>query len=571
MNESHNSEEGEEISDIDEERPTLLQINQKIEKLRRKENIKTMLRKRMREDNKTDIVFDANKKKLVNCFCPDIDELTNFLANCEIREINDENDLKQLNISQENVFDPKEFMQKNCKAEEYKNLLNIEDITLLSKNEKQEFPKALDIEEEFYTPQPQIEDKSELIKSILKNEILNIEQKEELNKLLLEIKNVDIKNIIKDEEKLDIVFDLDNTCILGFTVTYEQYQNLIKKFPEKKLKLISFYFNSKQMLSCLVLRNGLAEFLQFAKPFCNFYISTLGIESYGIQIESILEKEMGVKFKNFKGRKEKESKKYLKDLELDSKTSLIFDDKPSVWIKESSNVILSKKFTDLEFADFLKDNYFNTNELIQFLFNYYPFYYYKSHKNNFNQILWKNQKLYGGRQCPFYKFNNKNDVTNNDCFSGEYLKSSKYQFIYMKDIIKIIYYFVFNYDIHVPDALKLIRYNIFYKRFFNISLYKGEGKDILKDIIENCGGEIYNENNINNNDEKIFIICRKDDYNILKDKIQKEMLIYKNSILVTEKYVLDSFYFLTNLENELDSSEYSFNLENLDDSEDYNY
>ena len=48
MNESHNSEEGEEISDIDEERPTLLQINQKIEKLRRKENIKTMLRKRMR-------------------------------------------------------------------------------------------------------------------------------------------------------------------------------------------------------------------------------------------------------------------------------------------------------------------------------------------------------------------------------------------------------------------------------------------------------------------------------------------------------------------------------------------
>ena len=41
---------------------------------------------------------------------------------------------------------------------------------------------------------------------------------------------------------------------------------------------------------------------------------------------------------------------------------------------------------------------------------------------------------------------------------------------------------------------------------------------------------------------------------------------YKNSKIVTEKYVLDSFYFMTNLENELNESEYFIN-----DNENYDY
>ena len=139
----------------------------------------------------------------------------------------------------------------------------------------------------------------------------------------------------------------------------------------------------------------------------------------------------------------------------------------------------------------------------------------------------------------------------------------------MKDIIKIIYYLLFNCNISISEILKLIRYNIFFEIYFNLKFYEGEGKYILKDIIENCGGEIIeeNKNNIFNNDnKKIFYVCKKEDYSFLKDKIKKELMEYKNSKIVTEKYVLDSFYFMTNLENELNESEYFIN-----DNEDYDY
>ena len=347
MSDSDNSEENEEFSDIDEDRPTLLQINRKIEKIKKEENLKTMIKKRMRSDNKTDIIYDANKKKLINCFCPNIDELTEFLANCEIREIKDENELKQLNLSKENIFDPNEFIQKNCKNEEFqKNLLNIEDITLLAYNEKLENIKPLEIKEEKYIPKSQIEDKSDLIKNILDSDTLDIKQRGEFSELLLKIKNIDIKNVIKENHKLDVVFDLDNTCILGFTVTKEQYDELKQKFPDKDLKLFYFRFNNRVMLSVVILRKGLAEFLEFTKPFCNFYISTLGVESYGIEVKLILEKKMGIKFKNFKGRSESEktTKKLLKDLNLDPIKTIIFDDKIEVWVKDFFNVIISKKF-----------------------------------------------------------------------------------------------------------------------------------------------------------------------------------------------------------------------------------
>ena len=63
--------------------------------------------------------------------------------------------------------------------------------------------------------------------------------------------------------------------------------------------------------------------------------------------------------------------------------------------------------------------------------------------------------------CPFYDFDKKY------CFSGEYLESTKYQFIYMKEVIKIIYYLIYNSNMGVPEALKIIRYNIFYNSYFN--------------------------------------------------------------------------------------------------------
>jgi hypothetical protein len=337
----------------------------------------------------------------------------------------------------------------------------------------------------------------------------------------------------------------------------ETIKELKEQFPQKDLKSFSFSFQNKTLTSGLIIRKGLPEFLEYSKSFCNFYIRILGVDSYGLQIMSILEKLNNIKFKKFIGRKnEYERKKFIKDINLDKKKTLIFDDKPSLWVEDYFNVILSKKFSDKECEKFLPKNILNNDDLLRFLYYYYPFYYYKSKKNNFEQIEWRNQKLNSDRLPPFYKFNDKNDTLNNNCYSGEYLESSKYQFIYMKDIIKIIYYFVFYFDINVPDVIKLIRYNIFYNRYFCLKFYKGE-KSILKDIIENCGGQIFDDNKQNKNNVKIFYICKKDDYSSLKDKIKERLISNKESKIVTEKYILDSFYFMTNLEDEINDSEYS--------------
>jgi len=141
----------------------------------------------------------------------------------------------------------------------------------------------------------------------------------------------------------------------------------------------------------------------------------------------------------------------------------------------------------------------------------------------------------------------------------------------MKEIIKIIYYFVFYYDIHVSDIIKLIRYNIFYKNYFNLKFYNSDGKDILEDIIEACGGEIFHEKN-NNKDYKLFFVCRKDDYLKLRDEINKELLIYEEALVISDKYIADSFYFMTNLENELNEPEYLlFNKNKWNDNDFDNY
>ena len=312
------------------------------------------------------------------------------------------------------------------------------------------------------------DEKKELINNILHNEILDNFQKEELNKLIFQIRNADIKKIINDD-KLDIVFDIDNTISFTFITNLEIYKELRIKYPEKAIKLISFNMNGKYIFSILILRKGLFEFLEFAKSFCNFYIYSLGVEPYVFQVMEMLEKLTGIKFKGFMTRKDKENNKLLKNLNLDSNKTIIFDDNPRIWPINSLNVIISKIFIDKTFIQYKHREIDDGNKLNNFLYNFFPFFYYKSKGDINNQIYWKNQKLNGGRICPFYYFNN--NVKDNDCYSGEYIESSKYQFIYMKDIIKIIYYFIFNYNIHVHDVLKLIRYNIFYKTYFSLKFY----------------------------------------------------------------------------------------------------
>ena len=586
------NEESSDFDDIDEDMPTLIAINKKFKKEKKKIE-ETLLKKRKRSNLPCDIIYDSNIKKLKNCFCPNPEELNEFLNHCQIREIKDDDEILTNNSSNTNEFDPDLFMKNNnFNQNNYNGLLSIEDLTSFANRYKKEEseiiknkvksniqkPKEdkkseiIKIKELPYIPKPIKKDEIELIQNILGNKILNENQKSELNKLLSDIKDINLKELFKNHnQKLNIVFDLDNTCIFGNIIKLEDYRILKSKYPEKDLKLFSFEYNNKKLYTCLIVRKGLLEFFSFAKNFCNFYISTLSVEDYGEEIRKLLEEMFGIKFLQLKGRKNKKLKKLLKDLQLDAKNTLIFDDQPLVWIEEDYlNVIISKKFTDNEINNYFTKSQYENNINV-FLNFYFPFSFHKMNNNNSKIDDWKANKLLGDRLCPFYLFK-KNNESSMECYSGEYLSSTKLQFIYMKEVIKILYYLNVNYDIKISDALQLIRFNIFYKTFFSLKFYKNNDKqrlDILKNIILTCGGQIYENYNSKIKYEKLFFVCPKEDYSSLKEKIKKEMIIFENSKLINDIYILDSYYFLSNLEKEIESPEYSFDISSNNDFSNY--
>ena len=558
------NEEDDDDSEIDSDYPNLFKLNKIIEKKRRKEEQKLMEKKRKRTKNETDIVFDANKKRLEDSFIPNLEELNDFLKNCRIREIDINEIEKELEkIPKEKIFDPEKFIKENySKEEQIKKEINdnfsIEDFCFKYDKKEEEIKDNFD---DF----DKIKEK-EIINDLYQEKNLN-QQKKDIHKLIEKIKKMNIEEIIKTQEgnankKLNIVLDLDNTCIFAFQISHQDQLKLILKYPEKEIFFIEFMMNGNFIISALLIRKGLKEFFDFTKNFCNFYINTLGYENYGLEIKNNLEKKFGVKFIGFKGRKnELLSKKNLYDLSLESKNAVIFDDKPIFWKREDKyNIIISKLFTDREIIlDNLKRNNLENN-LYSFLKVYTPFFYYKS-----SEEKWQNQKLIIENSCPFY------DIHKKICFSGEYLESTKYQFIYMKEVIKIIYYLIYNSNIRVPDALKIIRYNIFYNSYFNLKFYKNNGINILKEIIKNCGGIIIEDNKNKNEykELKLFYVCSFEDYNKYKEDIKKEKIWMDNAKVVSEKYILNSFYFMTNLEDELDNPQYCFDFKEEDNFDNY--
>jgi len=146
-----------------------------------------------------------------------------------------------------------------------------------------------------------------------------------------------------------------------------------------------------------LIRKGLKEFFEFTKKFCNYYINTLGYENYGLKIQEVLENKLGIKFIKLKARKNQNDKvKFLSDLLLDTKNTVIFDDKSFVWIKDKLNVITSKVFIDKEInLDNLERLNLGNNTYL-FLKNFSPFFYYKSPQEN-----WQAQKLNHEEFSPF--------------------------------------------------------------------------------------------------------------------------------------------------------------------------
>ena len=293
--ESSSHEEQSEYSDIDSERPNLLQINKKIEKMKRQKDIELLDKKRKRSRNNTDIIYDSNKKTIEDSFVPNLEELNNFLQNCKIEEIKFEEIEK---IPKDKIFDPDLFIKENyknkgAKIDEMKNSFSLEDLGFfLDNNEKKiEEPKENPVKENKIE-----EDKN--INKILQEKDLK-KQKKEIHDLIEKIKKMSLEEVKKSLEgkantKLNIVFDLDNTCIFAIAQNQKEILSFPEKYPKKDFKIINFEHKGNNMIAVFTIRKGLKEFFDFTQSFCNFYVSTLGFEAYGSSIKEILQN----KFKN---------------------------------------------------------------------------------------------------------------------------------------------------------------------------------------------------------------------------------------------------------------------------------
>ena len=593
---------------IDEERLTLGQINKIMRKAQQKKEkmdlVSFLKNKRKYEGNV--ITYDEKKGKILKEFCGNIEELNDFLSKCEVKKINIEDDINNLKNNNSIVFDPNEWMKKNNIIQK---TISLEDFqTFYQKKSKKDEQKKEkinkkevnnDIKKEkkrsSYLNDKKIYEDYLNLKKIIESKKLSIEQKAWISNLISEIKKTDIKdiNIEKNSQgkfnKLELVFDLDNTCIFSFLSNTDVLLVQKKKniFPQKKIRMISFKFNNKVLYTALIIRQGLKEFLQYVSPLCNFHISTLGAESYGNEVKEILAEYAGVEFIRYKGRMySNEYCKNISDLYINKENTVIFDDYLRVWENLSydhEQVINTKFFFDEECAmlnnlnekeDINKNDKGESDEIFSeielFLKSYRTLCYSKIKENpklnnNININMnnydtdWKEHSIVEYQNIPFYQFTSNKDFINNKCFTAEYLNSSKYQFNYMKNVIKVLYCLKFVFDIDISIAIKLIKICTLNNMKFDLKYLAYDQKCILTDMIKVCGGIIYDKNyNFVNKEEKIYLVCGKRIYEYKKNEIALDLKKNSNYQLINERFIIDTYYFMTDIRDHINDEEYIF-------------
>ena len=583
----------EEEYSLDEERISLQQIEKIIQKRKFKENRKSLLTKKLKRDNMGVITYNEKEGKIEQAFCSSLEELNEFLVHCQIRRISFE-EFSPSFINNSIPFDPDQWMKSNKISER---IINFEDLSIYCQNnieKKEKIPEnsinnnnskslikereqAKEVKIKKLNPillnNKELMDNYNKLQNIIASSVISIEKKMWVNNLIKEISRMDINQIKveKDEEgkenKLEIVFDLDNTCIFSFCSNADLLYVQKKKniFPSKQAKMISFYFGNKVLYNVLIIRKGIKEFINYVNPLCNFHISTLGAENYGNEIKEILKEYSGVEFIRYKGRLyENENIKNISDLYINREKTIIFDDNIKVWenkTKDHENVINTKFFFDEECASLSAINQIKKNdgifyEIEAFLKSYRTLVYSKIKESK--NIDWKQQFIIEYPKSPFYQFKTYKDYDYNKCFTSEYLSSKRYQFIYMKNVIKVIYCMKFIYDIDIPTSIKLIRNCTLNNLKFDLRYLSYDQKNILIDMVKACGGIIFEkEKEKKDYDEKIYLVASKILFELKKDEIKKELEENSFYILINEKYILDTYYFMTNLIDEINDPEYT--------------
>ena len=117
---------------------------------------------------------------------------------------------------------------------------------------------------------------------------------------------------------------------------------------------------------------------------------------------------------------------------------------------------------------------------------------------------------------------------------------------------------IYHDQIPLNEALKLIRLNVFYRKFFYLKYVEKNKLYDLIDIINVCGGEIIEpDESIDFAIKKIFVVCSFNVYEKERNIILNESKKNSNFILVSEKFVLDCFYFMCDLSDESENYEYN--------------
>ena len=187
----------------------------------------------------------------------------------------------------------------------------------------------------------------------------------------------------------------------------------------------------------------------------------------------------------------------------------------------------------------------------------------ENNKNNVNfDMDWKVQNIIEYNNITFYKFNSNKDFNDNKCFTAEYLNSPKYQFSYMKDVIKVIYCLKFIFDLDIRLAIKLIKICTLNNMKFDLKYLAYDQKCILTDMVKVCGGILYDKNyNYSSDDkERIYLVASKRIYEFKKEEIKEELKKNKKYLLINERFILDTYYFMTDIRNNINDPEYIFDI-----------
>ena len=573
---SSSNDENNDSFDIDKDQLTLIDVNKKLsEKRSKKEQNSLFLKLKRKKPENTMIIYNSFSKEILNVFCPTKEEMEEFLEKCKVEEINI-NEFKNNEFIEDNIFNPKMFMQKNKINKSY---LSWEDLEF-NNEENEDFNNS----DKYKIPliEPEISnisknenndttvipnDPKKTIKNILKTDILGDAQKEWLNNHIKEISKMHSNSVLLNGKKLEVIFDIDNTLIFNFIQSYDKksFEDFMEKYQENDLNYLSFSHDKKKVYSAYIIRQGVEEFIEYTKKFCNFNINTLAVKNYATKIIKNLEKNFKIKFqkKIMRTPKENKNEKSIDEFECDDinyNNALIFDDNILKWENDFDNVIISKFFFDKNAGiNFTESNSKSSNNNLTFILNSHKKFFYHYFYNNKNKSKWKEQNIGRSKTCPFFHFKEKDEHFFFDIYNAEYFNSNKKQFIYMKDIVKIIYYMVYHDKIPLNETLMLIRLNVLYKKYFYLKYVNKQRISILSGIINICGGEIIepDESIEFKIKKKIFLVCSFEIYEKERNNILNEVNENSNYLLVNEKFVLDCYYFMTDLADEYQNEEYN--------------